>query len=338
LAGFDILAYPSTFEETSCIAVIEALSAGLRVVCSNIGALPETTEGWARMYPYREDPELHAQLFAEILGEEIDLFVADRNGVQNELIKQSQTYRPRWSWDTRVEEWKSLFRKVEALQSVRNSWDTSIFNEVYTENEYRLPERFSPDDVVIDIGGHIGSFSRACLDRGAGQVVTFEPAESNFERLCRNLNQYPNAELHNRAVWSRDGERLPFQTNLNLDPDNHGLGTLFTQTGNTEVETVGIDSVLSRFPKVRLLKVDTEGGEYPILYSATLLDRVEEIVGESHEITDKVHLQRPSGFDGDCTHAALVRHLEGVGFQVESFDKPHGWPNVKTFRAIRKNG
>ena len=69
LPTFDILAYPNTFEETSCIAVIEALSAGLRVVTSNLGALPETTEGWARMYPYLIDPSLHAQTFANILLE-----------------------------------------------------------------------------------------------------------------------------------------------------------------------------------------------------------------------------------------------------------------------------
>jgi glycosyltransferase involved in cell wall biosynthesis len=73
LPTFDILAYPNTFEETSCIAVIEALSAGLRVVTSNLGALPETTEGWARMYPYLMDPSLHAQTFANILLEEIEL-------------------------------------------------------------------------------------------------------------------------------------------------------------------------------------------------------------------------------------------------------------------------
>ena len=71
LHTFDILAYPNTFEETSCIAVIEALSAGLRVVTSNLGALPETTEGWARMYSYLASKDLHAVKFADILDEEI---------------------------------------------------------------------------------------------------------------------------------------------------------------------------------------------------------------------------------------------------------------------------
>ena len=105
LPTFDILAYPNTFEETSCIAVIEALSAGLRVVCPNLGTLPETTEGWARMYPYLANKKLHALKFADILEEEIQKI---KNGdLDSHLEQQVQTYTPRWSWDQRIKEWTS---------------------------------------------------------------------------------------------------------------------------------------------------------------------------------------------------------------------------------------
>jgi glycosyltransferase involved in cell wall biosynthesis len=103
LPTFDILAYPNTFEETSCIAVIEALSSGLRVVTSNLGALPETTEGWARMYPYLMNPDLHAEKFAQILGEEIQLY---KDGeLRQHLQDQIKIYSSRWSWDNRINDW-----------------------------------------------------------------------------------------------------------------------------------------------------------------------------------------------------------------------------------------
>ena len=103
LPSFDILAYPNTFEETSCIAVIEALSAGLRVITSNLGALPETTEGWARMYPFYNDKQVHAMVFSQILQEEINKIKSGE--LDEELQEQVRVYAPRWSWNKRIEEW-----------------------------------------------------------------------------------------------------------------------------------------------------------------------------------------------------------------------------------------
>jgi len=112
LPAFDILAYPSTFEETSCISVIEALSCGLKVVTSNIGALPETTEGWARMYPILNSPELHAMRFANILNDEIQKI--RNNEEEQHLTSQTKIYNQRWTWDFRIKEWNELLDELSA--------------------------------------------------------------------------------------------------------------------------------------------------------------------------------------------------------------------------------
>ena len=69
------LAYPSTFPETSCIAAMEAMSAGATILTTRSGAMPETTAGFGHMIePHEDEPRL-AREFAQMT---IDALAAAR--------------------------------------------------------------------------------------------------------------------------------------------------------------------------------------------------------------------------------------------------------------------
>ena len=109
LRSIDFLAYPSIVPETSFISAIEAMAAGCRVICPSLGALPETTGQFARLYPFPSDPADHAKLFAEILADEI------RNpwGGNFELSEQEQNYaRGTYDWSVRIAEWQAFIRGI----------------------------------------------------------------------------------------------------------------------------------------------------------------------------------------------------------------------------------
>jgi UDP-glucose:(glucosyl)LPS alpha-1,2-glucosyltransferase len=106
-----IFAYPSIWQETSCIAAIEAMSAGCEVVCPNYAALPETTAGYATMYQWSEDMNHHANVFAQILNMSIENHVNDTNGFRFQMAKQH--IDKMYNWDARAEEWTGLLKGLE---------------------------------------------------------------------------------------------------------------------------------------------------------------------------------------------------------------------------------
>jgi UDP-glucose:(glucosyl)LPS alpha-1,2-glucosyltransferase len=62
-----IFAYPSIFEETSCLSAIEAMMAGCHVVTTNYGALPETCAEFATMIEFEPNLKALAERFASAL-------------------------------------------------------------------------------------------------------------------------------------------------------------------------------------------------------------------------------------------------------------------------------
>lgn len=57
----DIFAYPSIWQETSCLCLIEAMSAGCACVCSDLAAIPETSGSLIFTYPHTGDFNQDAQ-------------------------------------------------------------------------------------------------------------------------------------------------------------------------------------------------------------------------------------------------------------------------------------
>ena len=68
--------------------------------------------------------------------------------------------------------------------------DRLIFDAVVAQNEYRLPERFGPDDMVVDVGAHIGSFAYAVALRGGKHVWSIEPDRTNCALAAEHLKPY----------------------------------------------------------------------------------------------------------------------------------------------------
>jgi glycosyltransferase involved in cell wall biosynthesis len=105
-----IFAYPNIWPETSCIAAIEAMSAGCQIVAPNFHALPETCANFAAMYPFQENVNSHANLFANVLANAIQNYWNE--STQNKLKFQKIYTDNFYSWDLRAAQWNGFLESL----------------------------------------------------------------------------------------------------------------------------------------------------------------------------------------------------------------------------------
>lgn len=105
-----IFAYPSIWPETSCIAAMEAMSAGCVIVCPDYAALPETTANFGITYSMHEDPNTHANIFIQVLAAAIDKI--DSEQMKNRVAMQKMYADSFYTWDSRMPLWDGMLRAV----------------------------------------------------------------------------------------------------------------------------------------------------------------------------------------------------------------------------------
>ncbi len=222
--------------------------------------------------------------------------------------------------------------------------DEQVFLDVNDHDEYRLPKAFEPNDLIVDVGCHIGSFAYACLVRGAGSVHGFEAFSENYDCAVRNLRSFGDRiKLQNKAVWRSDTPIDSLSYSISGD-GNTGGGHVLGTKGGRRVDAISLDDLIREVTddgrrRIRLLKMDCEGSEYPILLTSRMLHLVDFICGEFHNYT--ISHGRDHAFYKVPEHARiegysrytideLADYLEDANFHVDPVNNPHlpgltGW-------------
>jgi glycosyltransferase involved in cell wall biosynthesis len=109
-----VLAYPNTFPETSCIAAMEAMASGCRIVTSALGALPETTAGFARLISFNQSGESYLNEFVHAVTEALNKNRQCPDESEEFLGRQFAYINSNAIWEIRAGEW---VRWLESLQT-----------------------------------------------------------------------------------------------------------------------------------------------------------------------------------------------------------------------------
>lgn len=135
----------------------------------------------------------------------------------------------------------------------------------HARNELAMLFSFvTKDDVVVDAGAHIGTFSIALASK-ARKVFAFEPTKVTFEILQKNIkeNNCGNVEAFNCAL-SNKLDRLQVTPGEELGKTSY---TKATEDAGEFFEGRALDTVVGD-EKVRLIKIDVEGMELQVMEGA----------------------------------------------------------------------
>jgi len=181
------------------------------------------------------------------------------------------------------------------------------------------------------------------LSRGCQDVTCIEPDRANFEIAAAHLKPHTDSghvRLVRAAAWrsDRNTDEL-FIDGYQAFPEsfpslqgivNTGSGSVIWG-GREPVPKLAFDEIVDLATnhgekQVRLLKLDCEGAEWPILLTSQRLHLIDEICGEFHEIggqfleisEDRAAQKPVFSFEGigKFTVDVLVDYLSAAGFTV----------------------
>jgi FkbM family methyltransferase len=139
------------------------------------------------------------------------------------------------------------------------------------------------------------------MRKGAKKLVAFEPDRESFALAKQNIANYQallgvscDVVLKNIAVWRSDIREQLMLTKVQYSELTHSRhfaaqSTLFKDAESYSVDSIGLDAILDSFQEIRLLKMDCEGSEWPILFTCTQLSKVRRLSMEVHSLGWKSH-------------------------------------------------
>ena len=176
----------------------------------------------------------------------------------------------------------------------------------------------SKQDVVIEVGGHIGYLSQyfSSLVGQQGRVIVFEPGSNNIPYIVKNTEGLPNVDLLLKGVSNFSGTAIFYEENItgqtnSLDGNFSGAEAV-AKSHYREAEkiqnkisvTTLDDYIQSAKILPNFLKIDVEGCDLKVLQGASeCLKSCRALMVEATEDRE-----------------AIVQELKNAGFQVLNED------------------
>ena len=158
------------------------------------------------------------------------------------------------------------------------------------DERFRLDYPLGPGSTVIDVGGSRGEWAQRMIERYGCTVHIFEGIPSFARQIHERFRGYDKVTTHEFGLSGDD--RV---VSMSLAAD--GSSAFRSGTDRIDVQLREVDSVLREYgiDGIDLIKINIEGGEYPLLrrmLDSGIVERCRDIQVQFHlDYPDAVHLR-----------------------------------------------
>ena len=231
------------------------------------------------------------------------------------ILKARKTFS---NWQTLIGVYFKTIKKENIILETKNnikikirtnSTDIMQLGTVWLTEDYEMPGfSINKEDIVIDIGAHIGLFSlfasQYCKN---GKIFSYEPIKENYNILKENIkvNKIENIISFNSAVSKQTNKLKIF---INSDDSAHSI--FESEKNFIEVDSTTIKSIFdkNKIENCNLLKFDCEGAEYQIIESIPkeYFFKIEKMIIEYHLANEKPEMYKK-----------LIENLKNNSFEIK---------------------
>lgn len=150
-------------------------------------------------------------------------------------------------------------------------------------------------ETALDVGACIGDTTVPMLMKVGvkGFVIAVEPHPINIKCLSRNVSNFSNVEIVEKAVWNSCGS---IKFNVHYTPTGHSIKEDKERSSCTQVECDTLDNIVGDM-EIDFAKVDVQGAEIEVLEGAQqMLAKTKRIVVETHGLGENALYPKVSKF------------------------------------------
>ena len=200
----------------------------------------------------------------ENLDKAADIILVDSKIPKSRYLKNERVFarmfQKKWRVDTFLNNSKRVFLvgcKRRSVTMILPDHDDHFprDSDRYQYHTYvKVLKYLKGHKTAVDIGGHVGFYSRA-MSEHFESVVAFEPSDESYNCFVRNC---PDVTCHKTALGAEKGEIY-----LNIEKGNSG-NTYATEGKGTPISTLDSYSI----DNVDLIKIDVQGFEGDVMRGA----------------------------------------------------------------------